>query len=366
MKKIFLILATVILGASLPAMGKGAKTNFRQTVQAPVGDIRSLYLEFGTNMWCEWPTVQMGKTYEEAVEKILPNRRPALKVLRDDAVWQRVTDYAAAKGVNMVVLDLGEALIYPSHPELAVEGSWNTKQMRAEIKRLNALGMEVVPKLNFSQTHNGWMKEYRRMICTPEYYKVCEDIIADVVDIFGNPRYFHIGFDEETIDNQPQFMYKCCRTGELWWDDLMFFIRTVEGHGARVWMWSDYGWRHPDFYERCPKSVIQQNWFYDDWHEGFDAISETAKGYPRVKGFSELEKHGYDQVPCGTNWVGHIRRKQGVGADDVMAGVVDIARKRVSKEHLYGLMIALWDKVIPENEANLKHGIDLFADALSN
>lgn len=112
MKKIFLILATVILGASLPAMGKGAKTNFRQTVQAPVGDIRSLYLEFGTNMWCEWPTVQMGKTYEEAVEKILPNRRPALKVLRDDAVWQRVTDYAAAKGVNMVVLDLGEALIY--------------------------------------------------------------------------------------------------------------------------------------------------------------------------------------------------------------------------------------------------------------
>lgn len=346
----------------LPANGSPAP--FRQTVQAPVGDIRSVYLEFGTNMWCEWPSIQMGQTFEEAVEKIIPRRRPALKVIRDDSVWQRVTEYASRKGINMLVLDLGEALIYPSHPELAVEGSWNTERMRDEIRRLNNLGIEVVPKLNFSQTHNGWMKEYRRMICTPEYYKVCEDLIADVMDIFGNPRYFHIGFDEESIGNQKQFMYKCCRTGELWWNDLLFFVRTVENHGARVWMWSDYGWNHSDFYERCPKSVIQQNWYYDDWCEGFDAIREDAKGYNRVKGFIELEKHGFDQVPCGTNWVSRTRAEKGAGADDIMDGVVDIARKRISKEHLYGYMIAVWDNVTPENEESIIHGIDLLDDAL--
>ena len=40
----------------------------------------------------------------------------------------------------MVVMDLGEFLEYPSHPELAVKGSWSADRMRAEVKRLRAMG----------------------------------------------------------------------------------------------------------------------------------------------------------------------------------------------------------------------------------
>lgn len=34
------------------------------------------------------------------------------------------------------------------------------------------------------------------MISTPIYYKVCEDLIVDVADIFDHPRFLHIGYDE--------------------------------------------------------------------------------------------------------------------------------------------------------------------------
>ena len=37
------------------------------------------------------------------------------------------------------------------------------------------------------------------MVSTPEYYKVCADVIRDTAEVFGTPRYFHLGFDEETV-----------------------------------------------------------------------------------------------------------------------------------------------------------------------
>ena len=68
--------------------------------------------------------------------------------------------------------------------------------MQAEIQRLNSMGIEVIPKLNFSTTHNGWMGDYSHMVSSKPYYRMCEDVIRDVVEIFGHPRYFHIGLDE--------------------------------------------------------------------------------------------------------------------------------------------------------------------------
>ena len=64
-------------------------------------------------------------------------------------------------------VDVGEGLVYPSHPELVIEGSWSPDKLRAEVRRLRAMGVEAVPKLNFSTSHNGWLKQYRRMVSTP-------------------------------------------------------------------------------------------------------------------------------------------------------------------------------------------------------
>ena len=72
----------------------------------------------------------------------------------DDSMWKSLTERAAKIGVNVFVIDLGEGMVYPSHPELAVRGSWEPERMKDEIARLKKMGMMAVPKLNFSSSHD--------------------------------------------------------------------------------------------------------------------------------------------------------------------------------------------------------------------
>ena len=106
--------------------------------------IKALYVCIGYNMWCEWPTG--GFPRELLRERI----RPDLKLRCKDELWRRGVDHAAAKGVNTLVVDLGEGVRYPSHPELAIEGSWSPEKLRREVERLRGLGVTPIPKLNFS------------------------------------------------------------------------------------------------------------------------------------------------------------------------------------------------------------------------
>ena len=341
-----------------------------QTAAAEIGDIRSLLLHLGSNMWCDYPTEQMGAPAPESAQTL--DVKPEFQLVWTDERWREVTDRAAKAGINMIVIDLGEGLFYPSHPELAIEGTWSVEKMRAEIKHLNEQGIEVVPKLNFSTTHNGWMGDYSHMVSSKPYYRMCEDVIRDVVEIFGNPRFFHIGFDEEraSFQESEKFQYICVRKGEYWWQDFLHIVKTVEQYGARAWMWSDYAWRSEDFYERCPKSVIQQNWFYDESYGGFDINTNTTSDAKILDAFYKLDKAGFDQVPCGTNWIGRKRRELGVGADDVIGKLVKFGRENISKEHLMGFMMTTWEiyawQGIDKNEYHQKilEGIDLMAEAM--
>ena len=329
------------------------------------GQIKALLLHLGHNMWCDW--YPEGFDYSRLDEKRL-RKLPDAELRSKEPLWRKVTDHASAKGVNMIVIDLGEGLVYPSHPELAIKGSWSPDKMRDEVLRLRGMGIEAIPKLNFSTTHNGWLKQYRRMLSTPTYYSVCEDLIADVSEIFGQPRFMHIGFDEETAhhqDNDGRTLMITVRKGEFWWHDFLHIVKTVERNGMRPWAWSDFGWNNPDYYTRCPKSVVQSNWYYDECYGGFDPATNHTSDLKRLRAFWDLEKAGYDQVPCGTNWVGWKRREAKVGADDVIGKVVELGRKVIGKDRLLGFMMAPWASC--DNDGNVEtntRGIDLFADAL--
>ena len=70
-------------------------------------------IPLGHNMWSESPL--FGEPKPEDVDKYAqPFNRTDVKV------WNEVTEYYAKKGANLVLIDLGEGLQYPSHPELAV------------------------------------------------------------------------------------------------------------------------------------------------------------------------------------------------------------------------------------------------------
>ena len=203
-----------------------------------------------------------------------------------------------AKGLNLVVIDLGEGLRYPSHPEIAVKDAWSADKMRSEVVRLRKLGIEAIPKLNFSTTHNAWMGEYRRMVSTKEYYRVCDDLIKDACEIFETPRFLHLGYDEEDVDHMSGYDFVPVRQGELWWHDFLLTVKSVEKCGVRAWIWSDKIWHNrEEFVKRMPKSVLQSNWYYC---ADFDPDKKSGL-YPMVHAYDWLEEAGFDQVPCVSN-----------------------------------------------------------------
>ena len=322
--------------------------------------ISAVLLHLGHNMWCEWLPDDVMKT-----AKIGEKHVPDLKLRSKEDLWRRVTARMAEHKLNMVVIDIGEGLVYPSHPELAIEGSWSPDKLRDEIIRLRGMGLEAIPKLNFSATHDGWLKHYHRMLTLPKYYEVVKDVIRDVAEVFDTPRLFHLGYDEETAGYSSGRNYFVMRAGDMWWHDFLYTIKCTEDCGCRPWVWSDYGWDHPDYFKRCPKSVVQSNWYYDECLGGFDLEKDTTPHRKRLKEFWDLEAAGFDQIPCGTNWVGWARRKANVGADDVIGKLVKLGRKVISDKHLLGFMMAPWASCDTEEntQKNLK-GVDLFAEAL--
>ena len=178
------------------------------------------------------------------------------------------------------------------------------------------------------------------MTSTPEYYRVCEAAIRDVIDIFRRPRFIHLGFDEERFTHQRRRRLARCRQGDLWWHDLNFCASVALKAGARPWIWSDYIWHHEEeFLRRMNKDIVQSNWFYGSSFAGADTESKCTEDetedqlYDRiVRCFLTLDRAGFDQVPCGSIWEAY----------DNFAPLVDFCEERLSARHVLGYMMAAW------------------------
>ena len=261
-----------------------------------------MLVHVSTNMWYEADNTACLNALSDAESGQTSRARtweiPASDELRfDKSLWYEYSAYMQKCGVNTLVLDLGDSIVYDSHPEIAVKGAFTPQQIRDEARRLRNLGFEIIPKLNFSTTHDTWLGEYSRMVSTPTYYRVCEDIIDEVCEIFS-PRYIHLGMDEEVYENQRYYNYVNIRQNDWWWSDLYRFVYRVERHSARAMMWSDYARHRPDeFVARCPRSVVQCPWYYFTQFSG-DMTEEIAC---RVRPFEILARAGFDIVGGASN-----------------------------------------------------------------
>lgn len=254
----------------------------------------------------------------------------------DEPVWNILLKEMADAGMNMVVIDLGDAIRYKSHPEIAVKNAWSTGKLKSELVKIRKMGLEPIPKLNFATTHDAWMGEYSRMVSSPRYYDFCRDLIREVITLFDKPRFFHIGMDEETPSYQTRMEYMVVRQNDLWWNDFYFFVSQVEKEGVRAWAWSDYAWNYPErFYRKMPKSVLQSNWYYSAAFD-LDKMEDPAKKYLQL--YLDLEAHGYDQVPTGSNH----------STDKNMEATVEFCKKAIDPSRLLGFMTAPWRPTLPQ------------------
>ena len=304
-------------------------------------------LHFGLNMWNDQPV----KEYKDYGPYELSLISVADHLRFDEAVWRKVTERMAKVGLNMVVIDVGEGILLKRHPELAVKGSWTIDRFRTELDRLRKMGLEPIPKLNFSAAHDTWLKEYGRMLSTPEYYRVCEDVIAEVGEIFDKPRFFHLGYDEENWKCQRLASYAVVRQGEQWWHDFLLISGFAEKRGMRPWIWSDYSWDHDEeFLRKMPRSVLQSNWYYGTHFEA----SKNAHRVIRCKMFRRLSEAGFDEIPCGSNYE----------SDGNFGALVSYCDKAVAPERLKGFLMAPWFATLPYKEQKLLDAMDQVGAAM--
>ena len=246
-------------------------------------------------------------------------------------------DFLPSQGINTLVFDLGNAVRFERHPELAMKGSLSKDEMKKLIDRCRALGMEPIPKLNFSAGHDPWLRKYSMAVGTEEYYSVCLDCIDETAELFGYPSLFHLGLDEENPGNQGGYGVQITRAPHIWWRDANRLFDRCEHHNIRPWVWSDIYWDFPeDFKKNMPKSVLQAPWYYAPPRD-FD-----KNGIPANAGFRtyfELARMGYDIVPTCSTWHNETNTDY----------TFRLVRDMLPREHTLGVMTAPWDYCVDEN-----------------
>ena len=356
-------------GASLAGCATGSSAR----APALAGDFAwGALLHLGCNMWRDWtPDGVYPKSREEELRMVKEGKiefktsriycnRDYMSV--DWTCWRGQVDRIRQEGLNMVFIDLGEAYAYPSHPELHVKGSLSPDEMRKELARIRALGLEPIPKLNFSTGHDQWLREYHYMTSTPKYYRVVADVIRDACEVFDGPRYFHLGFDEETFAACGRRQLCVIRSGEQWWKDFLFCAGEAERNGARPMLWSDKICAgREDFFKHMPKSVLQVPWYYGkDFSEKYltwDAKYEKSLTWDIQRNLAsailELDRAGFDMMPCTSNWE----------CPEAAEAMVGFCRARVDPRHLKGFLTAPWADCYTEEKPKLLAGIRHFAAA---
>ena len=345
--------------------------------KAPMGAVEPAFswgalLHLGSNMWGDW--VADGKYPSSRQEEERMMREGKIKLPKsqlyhnrnymsaDMDIWRKHVRLLRDEGLNTVWIDVGEAYSYPSHPELWVNGGLDFDAMRAELDYIRSLGMEPVPKLNFSTGHDQWLREYHCMTSSKKYYEVVADVIRDTCEVFGSPRYFHIGFDEEIYAACKNRQVCVMRSGNQWWKDMLYCVGQVERNGARAILWSDNicGGRET-YFKRMPKSVVQAAWYYGKdfsaekltWKSEFEKSKDWSIQRNLAASIVELANAGYDLMPCTSNW----------GCDEAADAMLSFCRGNIDSSRLKGIFTAPWLKPVAKDDAKFCSGIRLFAEA---
>jgi hypothetical protein len=121
-----------------------------------------------------------------------------------------VVDAMAAAGYTTLVVDCADAVRYQSHPELTRPYTAPMRDLATLARRAHRRGLDVAPKLNFSQSHwhchNHWFRPHHLLFDSAEYWRRAFRIIDELILACGPRRYFHVGMDEDHERSTVQYV----------------------------------------------------------------------------------------------------------------------------------------------------------------
>ena len=244
---------------------------------------------------------------------------------------ERMIRMAAYYKFNYAVLEPWGVYQSKTAPWLNWENPPMTKEV---IKRLvamaNDLGVTLIPQMNifghasYSRSISGKHStldlhpQYQPLfeplagwnwcLSNPEAKKVIADYMVELLEDFGNPKFFHIGCDEANPPSCPDCASK--PYSKLLVEHIKSAHKVLAEHGARPMMWQDMLLKKGD--ERwkdykangtdqtakaaktLPKDIIICDWYY----------RKARENYPSYSYFKSL---GYDVLACPWKEVSGIR-----------------------------------------------------------
>lgn len=264
----------------------------------------------------------------------------------DFAVWDRVVKRASECGYNTLLIDLGDAIQYQSHPEISAPDALSHEEIRALLAKARALGLTPIPKLNFSTIHHGWLKEYRKMVSSKLYREMTVDLIHEVCELFDQPELFHLGMDEEHSYDCAQWSdLTVMRSPKLMLEDFNIMFEAVRRNGARPWIWADLYWNYPEFFlENVAKDIVLSNWFYERFRDY--PVNDYRK--MAVEAYKALDEAGYDQIPTCSTYDNQFNP----------AETILYIPTVTTDKHLLGYCNAPWLQVREDNEHLLMDSVE--------
>lgn len=272
----------------------------------------------------------------------------------DKETWHKVTAFLPTCGINTLLIDVADGIVYDSHPEIAVEGAWTKAELKEELARLHMLGLNPIPKCNFSCGHSAWMKDYAYMVGTKTYDAFCKDIVEELIELFDTPEYFHLGLEEEDAISQQGAPVAIVRSSKKKTEDALFLFDVCRNKGVRPWIWIDNGTIEAfggaeAFCANIPKDVLLSNWYYSRIPNQPDVceINKAAKLY------KDCGDWGYEQVLTSSTWSWHLNSK------DTMR----FCQQHVDPASVKGFMTAPWLFTVPNKYYALLNDAFTFGNA---
>lgn len=188
-----------------------------------------------------------------------------------ETAYQLMKKYVRLAGLmkfTHVVLEFWGSYKFKCKKELARENAYTEKQVRSLVADANAMGVEMIPMLNIlghaslNRLRGGKhavLDNYPKLaplfdasgwnwnILNPEVLDLHKKLIDELIDLFGEGAYVHLGGDEafgygtdRTFDGKDKYGLMCKYINEL--------SAYVKGKGRTPMVWADtFIWRNPEW-----------------------------------------------------------------------------------------------------------------------
>lgn len=225
-----------------------------------------------------------------------------------------IVERMAESEMNTLVIDCSDGVKYACHPELARPYSISGDKLKRLCLEAGNRGINVVPKLNFSQgseLHNRWFRPYEELYDNDKFWQIAFEIIDELINVCSPVKCFHIGMDEDNRRSHRQYVEAICRLHD-----------GLKKRKLRTMIWNDSalagGWAET-FAEKCmaaeksiPKDIIQVLWCY--WQvipghvqrlvrQGFEVWVAPGNDQERIEQWKKVVcKHGAKGM-LTTTWI---------------------------------------------------------------